>query len=71
MWNDMVHEAKKVSQIIDHADMVKLLQNFARECKRQGIKRMNFFTHAWTLWSAGKIGSHDVSYALTAYDGNQ
>jgi hypothetical protein len=51
--------------------MVNILDNFARECKKQGIKRMNFFTHAWTLWSAGKVGPEDVSHALTAYDGYQ
>lgn len=65
----MVHEHKKVHKIIDHREMVKILDKFATECKKQGIKRINFFTHAWTLWSAGKIAPEDVSSALTVYDG--
>lgn len=48
--------------------MMEMMMDFAKQAKRDNIKRINMIMHAWTLWSAGKITSEEVTLFLKNYD---
>lgn len=56
-WNSIVHETRKTKVILGHNEMMEMMMDFAKQAKRDNIKRINMIMHAWTLWSAGKITS--------------
>jgi hypothetical protein len=60
LWNEVVRSNVKMRQTIDNNKMIWLTLEFARLCKLKKIRRLNLFTHCWTLWSTGKLSPEQV-----------
>lgn len=65
-----MRKAKKEHVYLSENVMSALLESFAVEAGRSGLKRSNLLMHGFTLWSSGKISSSDVIMFLNAYDKN-